>query len=361
MAVFRCPADPSKAFVKRVIGLPGEDVRIREGDIYINNRLARKTLAEFKAVRVLVFDNNFQPWPHGFRDRWEAQPASAAGCGLGGTTVYFNTEENPQAYQCLIYRHAPPAAGQSQAIRDEYMYNGGDPPALMPVHDFMVECNLKVVQGSGWVLFGITDGSDRLIVELPVAQGKTTNPDRMARLREEKTPFSHPLPLQTVDNQVYRQVPGFRLSAGKSYHVELAFVDRRLTLAIDGVCPFPPLDFPPAKTRKAVVRPFKLGARGVKAAINNVRLFRDIYYTEVGTNGTRKVVSLGPEEYFVLGDNSPNSDDSRFWPQRGVVPLENFIGKPFLAHLPSRVVRWPGLGKPGQRIAPDWGRVRWLH
>jgi signal peptidase I len=231
----------------------------------------------------------------------------------------------------------------------------------MPVHDFMLECSLQVVQGSGWVLLGITDGLDRLLVELPVGPPRPEKSEGSARLRQGTGPFSPAASAQTNDSRVYRQVPGLRLVTGRTYHVELAFVDRRLTLAIDGSCSFPPVDFPAAQTRRAVVRPLKLGARGVQAVIENVRLFRDIYYTEAGTNGTRQVVSLGAAEYFVLGDNSPNSDDSRFWPDHGVVPLENFIGKPFLAHLPSRVVHWSAWGKPWERIAPDWGRVRWLH
>lgn len=34
--VFWYPKDPSKSFIKRVIGLPGEEVLIREGMVYIN-------------------------------------------------------------------------------------------------------------------------------------------------------------------------------------------------------------------------------------------------------------------------------------------------------------------------------------
>src|SRR5436309_11678506 len=59
------------------------------------------------------------------------------------------------------------------------------------------------------------------------------------------------------------------LKAGKTYHVELAFVDRRLTLAIDGSCPFPPVDFPRAERREGVERPVKVGARGVRAVVRN--------------------------------------------------------------------------------------------
>jgi signal peptidase I len=35
--VFRAPKDPDRVFVKRVIGLPGEEVRIANGTVYINN------------------------------------------------------------------------------------------------------------------------------------------------------------------------------------------------------------------------------------------------------------------------------------------------------------------------------------
>lgn len=36
--VFWYPKDPSKSFIKRVIGLPGEEVEIRAGVVYINGR-----------------------------------------------------------------------------------------------------------------------------------------------------------------------------------------------------------------------------------------------------------------------------------------------------------------------------------
>jgi signal peptidase I len=42
--VFRYPLEPKKDFVKRLIGLPGETVSIKDGDIYINGELAREPL-----------------------------------------------------------------------------------------------------------------------------------------------------------------------------------------------------------------------------------------------------------------------------------------------------------------------------
>jgi signal peptidase I len=37
--VFKLPSDPAKDFVKRLVGLPGERVQVREGELYINDKL----------------------------------------------------------------------------------------------------------------------------------------------------------------------------------------------------------------------------------------------------------------------------------------------------------------------------------
>jgi signal peptidase I len=37
--VFHYPHDPSKSFIKRVIGLPGDRVRVADGHVYLNGRL----------------------------------------------------------------------------------------------------------------------------------------------------------------------------------------------------------------------------------------------------------------------------------------------------------------------------------
>ena len=68
------------------------------------------------------------------------------------------------------------------------------------------------------------------------------------------------------------------------------------------------------------VRPFdtsriRFGGTHVNATFENIEIFHDIYYTNLsaGTWGTTQPIQLGEKDYFMLGDNSRNSNDSRVW------------------------------------------------
>lgn len=42
VVVFHYPRDPAKSFIKRVIGLPGDRVRIDEGTVYVNGKMLKE-------------------------------------------------------------------------------------------------------------------------------------------------------------------------------------------------------------------------------------------------------------------------------------------------------------------------------
>ena len=42
VVVFRYPRDPSKSYIKRVIAVPGDSVRIEDGQVYVNGRRLRE-------------------------------------------------------------------------------------------------------------------------------------------------------------------------------------------------------------------------------------------------------------------------------------------------------------------------------
>lgn len=121
------------------------------------------------------------------------------------------------------------------------------------------------------------------------------------------------------------------------------------------------------------------------ATLHRVRVDRDIYYQPVRPQATsgglamdfcnasypadRYNIFLGPDQYFVCGDNSPNSADGRYWttvsdpwvaqidPTPGVVNERLLVGKAFLVYFPAVQSR----ELFGAKIPMiDAGRVRWI-
>jgi signal peptidase I len=310
-----------RLFIKRVVGLPGETVALRGGDVYVNGELARKTLAECRAVRVPVFDSDFVP-PQTWRERWLPAADFSGEHPLRGTELHLDGTHD-DAWQLVTYRYFSLDTQKELPIGDEYAYNGSEPVHPNPVHDFLVELEVGVQSPSGTLRLGLTDGQDVVVAELAIDD--TTG--KRSRLRVEGAE-GHRLPLQ----------PGpALLRSGATHRLEFAFVDRRVTLAIDGREPFAALDLPPATRRVPVSRPLVLGVQGARVVVRHLRLYRDLHYSEpdAAHNAVRgQVVRLGPDQYFVLGDNSPLSEDSRFGPDGGAVAAGQLFGKPLW--LPER-------------------------
>ncbi len=106
--------------------------------------------------------------------------------------------------------------------------------------------------------------------------------------------------------------------------------------------------------------------------LHNVRVRRDISYKNsprdpVLGGHPEKFPTLNSDEYFMCGDNSARSQDSRLWTEGSIVPWveelvddrvgmvnrDLVVGKAF-------VVYWPSMLKEGMVPAPDIGRVRWI-
>jgi signal peptidase I len=350
VAVFICPSDKSKPYVKRIVALPGELVHLKDGDIFVDGQLARKTLTQARECQLPVFDSTFSP-PDGWSRRWLADgvtpvlgaveaPKPPEWARFFGNDIHLNAEQ-AVAPRFMSYWHILYDSHTPEVIRDGFEYNGHSAASqCYSVHDFLVEFDVEVLAGNGYVLCKMSDGADDVTGQ--IAAG--------AEFGESK--------LMVPPEGLVKTANRTPLRAGKSYKVTMAFVDRRATLAVNGKEYFS-YDLPVAAQRSDVISPFKIGAQGVSIAIRNVKLHRDIYYRPTGKHASATPLQLAPDEYFLLGDNSANSDDGRSWEIPGV-PERNFLGRPFLLHQPSRPGSWTLGGRRIDVLSIDWNRIRWL-
>jgi signal peptidase I len=332
-----------KTFIKRLVGLGGEEIEIRDGDVYVNGELVRKTFDEAMGMRVLVFDNDCAPEPGGWKDRWEFEPEYTASWS-SKQPLTLDGRSSPQK---LTYRHFSLDELKCLPITDEYAYNGTNPRAVEAVHDFSVEADIEVAEGRGTLSFALTDGG--LDVEVEISVGSLG------------PVLVRPRPMASISGNDLKNARPMRLLAGNRYHISMALVDRRLSLRVDGQDVFDSLDLPEPTHRAEVQRPMRFTASGVLARLHNVRLYRDIHYAQLGKNAVHgRAARLAIDQTFALGDNSRNSEDSRFWPNQGAVSMANLVGRAFLVHLPSRIGAWQGWGREWRYQFPDWERVRWV-
>jgi len=294
-------------YIKRILGLPGEVIEIRDGDLYVNGSLCRKSFVEARRMRILMFDQAKVPQNIGWRDRWEARGSVSA----DGAMVSL---DGRRSAAMLTYRNFLLDERKCEPIRDEYAHNAGLRGDSECVHDFWVETEIEVSAGSGTLALRLCDGHDWVDVTLPIGT------------REKITTSASTVKSSSAVRTLERSERRVTLEPSRRYLVEVAFVDRRLSVAIDGEVLLS-ADLPEAKNSAGVARPFQVHADGVAATLHGLRLYRDVHYSQHGKNAVRGAsVRLGSDQYFMLGDNSPQSEDSRFWPDDGCVPFSELIG-----------------------------------
>lgn len=413
VVVFRNPAEPLEAFVKRIVGLPGEAVQIADGNVFINGDLCRKTWTDQRELRIIV--HRHQGAPEGNADwhaHWVAEPPEKEngvawepeGDGFrlsnaeaddvawvnyahwvrrGGqhqTSVAlanWPSEINPQSVpnaglrydrqthrlSCIGALSEPVrdklSALSSQAefqdavldlyeqshvapIGDFYGYNAADQqqvPAV--VRDLMWSGRVQAVKGRGELRVEMSTGAQDFAAVFDFDKG-----DVRLHVDEDEEPA------------VTGSFPASAFRQGAV--VEMSLFDQQVLVAVNGASVLAPYKFNTPANSRVTRHPVRFGATGLTARVDEIELYRDVYYTPQQTrHGVSEPYELNADEFFVLGDNSPVSHDSRRW-EAAPVPKNLLVGKPFLVHLPSK----PGQLKVGAREVqlrlPDVERIRLL-
>ncbi len=426
--VFRYPEDTQKNYIKRLVGLPNEAIRIERGDVYARRgenaeyQITRKHDPEKqKLLQLVVHDDRHFPdelLAKGWPEAWSPVEKTGSPNNIDGWSPdalgwkrdsqsksrqfelpsteqphwvrYQNFVATQADWGAIADLKAPTQNPRPQLISDLCGYNSytggrsaGTDDDRYWVGDLTLSCKTTITSMPGanaHLLLELVEGVRRYRcrIEVPSGQATLTRTDDLAA-----DPDTAP-EILLAKGQTPITGPG-------TYTLRFANVDDRLCLWVnDGWLGSGFIKFgrgvefdAPANRRPQVadLTPAGIAAQGLAVSVSDLLIERDIYYRadSVSNDGgafgdmgsevdeslplrdllddpvawgdmyekhSRKAEfkQLGPDEFFVMGDNSPRSQDSRLWPNsvrhasnRHAVSRQALIGKAFFVYWPHGV------------------------
>jgi signal peptidase I len=360
VAVFKLPEEPEIRYIKRLVGMPNEVIRIQGGDLW-GKSLAksdafarlRRTLDHQQAMQLIVYNDSHRA--AALRDdkawlRWSGDWSERA----PGTFVPAG--QSPDWVE-LRYRHRVPDPRQWEAIRAGV--RPGPPKATLITDYCSYNTDLTAEDRANpshtarawfqphWV--GDLTLSLRLTVREPAGRLRLELIKSGTANRCEIDLASGEATLFRGTDSVGRAVITGVARAG-TYELVFANVDDRLTLWVNGDLPFGDgvtYDSDPARVAPtaADLEPARIATQKAAVEVDRLVLKRDIYYTldpslsdyanlggsaEFDSSALFDLLSeptqfprlahRAPHDYpvesgryLMLGDNSPWSRDARAW------------------------------------------------
>jgi signal peptidase I len=437
VVVFRNPNNNRQNFIKRLIGLPGETIEVIHGDVFYKPqgesdfRIRRKPAAAQDELWQVVYDNDYRPdeqWIRKGHDEgrtpvWQPvnneQAWTIASTGLAsavthsGRVFHFHGSDN--------WAELELAAG-ANVFLPRYGYNSwAQPPDRSDICTDLKLSTVFVPREQPAAVKLTLSSFDRTFEAVLSSAGTAT----LTYTGNDGEPVT-----------ISTAVPPLRM--GKGYQVALAHADLQASLWLEDKCllvtddehylvSYEQLKGMSARGKVPLPR-VKLSALGGRSEMWHVTLMRDVYYTAMGVSSpeesplgdyarrpdymptkiaagqlTAPLSQLPPtsrneppgwgvrdnpiklaqhqdapdmDEFYVLGDNSPVSHDSRAWTSAapalhllnaqgqpvytlGTVPRYTLIGRAMFVYWPAPY-RLPGKALPGLPLVPNVGEMRFI-
>ncbi|MBX3421403.1 MAG: signal peptidase I [Pirellulaceae bacterium] len=345
--VFKFPEEARMNYIKRLVGLPGEQILIQEGDIYTRTQsnapwvIARKPAHKVLAVRQPVADTShqaaelvkrgfpslWQPWSEGGKQTpWqvnhspEAWSANLSADPQTSWLRYYHKDLTPRQWLAVEQGQQLPEVSptQSQLITDFLAYNSyyakslrqqdireikvddlvQQPQSENGVHwvgDLIGEFDVEVESSSGQLCLQVVEFG----LEFQVAIDITTGDVQLTAWDASQLERSN---LDGFFSGESELVAACKIRGPGRYQVALANVDDQILLWVNGrLVKFNrPAEFDSwslrddkqrrpfwLESRPLDAAPIAIGGKDIDMTVHRAQVFRDLYYTAVQRHGYR--------------------------------------------------------------------------
>lgn len=332
VAVFKYPLDRSKNFVKRIVGIGPEYLRIEGGDIWhraddesawsIPRRSRGVLLSMMRALDLepaasemlhgtpQASSSRWRPLGAHVEERWSCVGRRVEARGDGSMRFAHDREGLGSIMDGYTDGYPPGLAADVRWTK---------PAGMNEVGDLRVDGQATALAGLREFAIELSEGALTYRFTLP---GPAAAADALPAIEV----------LGLINDKQDARVVGeaFRLESGTPLRFAVQNVDDLLVLELNGREALS-LEIQPASSSRSRVLVLVAG-EGVD--LDDLQVRRDIYYTDDFM--LDPVVKLEAGEYYMLGDNTQDSRDSRQW----------------------RLIemRWPGAGSEGELVRGDWDR-----
>jgi signal peptidase I len=332
VVVFKFPGDAKINYIKRLVGLPGETLRVYQGDLFVGDKpgaqdadfqIERKPANTVLAMRQLVHDTEYDPteldeagWPL----RWQSPPGGGANGWqlektIDGNNVRqrYHVDRTSEGAAWLRYHHFVPdyyvwqhlaesdipnlPQPRPRLIMDANPYNGREDfhhlnhpnrtvysrnsleidllrQGLHWVGDLMVEADVEVEAASGALLLELIEGGRRFTCSIDLTNGEAGLAAQGAAdyAPKAKTPLDGPgdyrVAFANVDDQLLLWVDGDLIA----FEDSTAYDAEQVFGDRRDIRPETSDDDP------GDLAPVGIGARGAKLTVSRLKIWRDVYY-----------------------------------------------------------------------------------
>lgn len=357
VVVFKFPGDGEMNYIKRLVGLPNETLRIYQGDIYVSNevtggefQIVRKPADKVLAMMHPVHDTDYESaklYEAGWPLRWSSAQGWDVEASASGQTVeqrfVVNGGGSTEAPVWLSYQHFVPSdrdwaivrqfdqtgeyprtskekwqsRTQPELISDFNPYNAEILRGFLPasgwrvdptqlgtewVSDLAVRCNLDVKQAKGAVLLDLVEAGRHFTCSIDLKTGQATlsiegaDDFEASAQTSVKSAGEYELLFANVDDQMLLWVNEERVQFENATYGESEIGPRE--------------DLMPRTSDEDAgdLSPARIGAVNADLIVSRIELLRDIYYIAVNHEDSTISAQWSPQPYFTDYKNPRYAD-----------------------------------------------------